>query len=131
MSIIIPFQRRAVSLKVKNRIVGGTPTEPNLIAGWLKANMAEATEEARASLAATTLAEVPKRVEEESKAMWTTFKRTAEGQLYIESRQIKAAFKEAANILRDVLTKQEKKAERKEGATVKEKSRFTALLPLS
>lgn len=128
MALIVPFQRRAVTLKLKTRIVGGIPTESRLIEGWLKKNMPEATEEERASLAATTLAEVPQRIEEESKAMWTTFKRTeTDGALFIESRQIKAAFKEAANILREVLQKQEKKTERKECATGKDKSRFTAL----
>lgn len=127
MSLIVPFQRRCITLKTKGRIIGGIPTDPRLIEGWLKANMPEAVEAERAALAATTLAEVHNKVEEESKASWTTFKRNEAGNLVFESRQLKAAFKETANILREVLQKQEKKADRKEGASGKDKSRFTGL----
>lgn len=118
MPITVPFKRASITLTI-DRIIGGVPTDPNLIAGWLKANMPDATEAAREKLAATTLAEVPKVVDDESKAMWTTFKRTPAGHVCIESRQVKSAFKEAANILRETLQTQE-------GKDVK-KSRFTAL----
>ncbi len=119
----IPKQRRRVTIKVLNRLVGGTPSDPKLIEGWLKANMPEVEELERAKLAATTLQEVGSTVDEASKGMWTTFKRDETG-IYIEGRQLKAAYKEAANILRDVFMKQERKGK---DESAKAKSRFTAL----
>jgi len=118
--LTVPYIRRRIVLHVKNRIVGGTPTNPKLIEGWLKANMPEVTEDERAKLAATTLEQVKDVVEEESKAMWTTFKKDVTGVLFIEGRQVKAAFKEAANILREALIKQDKK-----GKPDEKKNRFT------
>lgn len=131
-NLSVPFTRVTVSCKFTTRVVGGVPADPKLIAGWLKANMPEVAEAELEKLAATTLAEVGKVVEDESKPMWTTFKRDENG-IYMEGRQLKAAFKECANILRDVFQKQET-AERKgtakatgEGEGKAQKSRFTAL----
>jgi hypothetical protein len=115
------FTRQVVTLQVRNRLIGGVPSDPKLIEGWVKANMPDATEEERAKLAAKTLAELPEVVAEKSAGMHTTFKRDNVG-LYIEGRQLKALFKEASNILRETLLKDAKKRENK----VDEK-RFTNL----
>lgn len=114
------WKRIAVTIAIKNRIVGGIPTNPNLIKGWIAASMPDVAEAEREKLAAKTAQELPAAVEEASKAMWTTFKVDTTG-LYIENRQVKAMFKESANILRDMLVKADKRA-KGEG-----KSRFTNL----
>lgn len=118
----VPFIRRNITITFTSPIVGGVPTDPKLIEGWLKANMPDVTEAERAKLAATTLSEVPKVIEEEAKSMWITFKRDETG-IYLEGRQLKAAFKECANILRETFQKQEKEGK----VNAKDKSRFTAL----
>ena len=118
-TLAVPFERRSVRITFTNRVVGGIPQDPNLINGWLTANMKNVTDAERAKLAETTLAEVGRTVEDAAAGMWTTFKRDERG-LYIEGRQLKSAYREAANILRDIFIKQETKGDAK-------KSRFTAL----
>lgn len=115
----VPWKNLTVVIKPRTRIVGGTPTDPKMIENWLKANMPNVTEEERAKLAATTVEAVKDTVDEAAGKMWTTFKRDEKG-IYIEGRQLKAAFKEAANILREALMKQETKGDAK-------RSRFTGL----
>lgn len=112
-----------VRLGIKNRLVGGIPTDPELIAGWIQANMPAATADEKEKLAARTLDELPAATEEKAEGMWTTFKKDEIG-IYIEGRQVKAMFKESANILRDMLIKHEGKKASKEDKT---KSRFTNL----
>lgn len=119
MSFIVPWKHLTVIINPRTRVVGGTPTDPNMIQNWLKVGMPNVTEEERAKLAETTIEAVKDTVDEAAGKMWTTFKRDEQG-IYIEGRQLKAAFKEAANILREALQKQEKKGDAK-------KSRFTAL----
>jgi hypothetical protein len=113
------WNRISVSLGIKNRIVGGTPTDPKLIQAWISANMPAVDEAERKKLADATVKDVAKATEEKAEGMWTTFKRDDTG-VYIEGRQIKAAFKESSNILRDLLIKAEG---RKDGT----KSRYTNL----
>lgn len=121
----LKWQKYAVELQIQNRVVGGIPTSPNLIEGWLKAHMPLVSEDERATLAAKTADELPQATEEKAQGMWTTFKTDDEGP-YLESRNVKAALKEAANILRSMLEKGEKKA--KDGDDEKKgKSRFTNL----
>jgi hypothetical protein len=57
------------------------------------------------------LAQLPDVVKEKQDKMWTTFKVDAEGP-YLESRCIKAMFKEGANILKETLISAEKKGDK-------------------
>jgi hypothetical protein len=118
------WSRAEITIALKNRIVGGIPTNANLIEGWIAANMTELSEEKRAELAQKTKEELPAAVEETASKMWTTFKRDETG-LYIEGRQVKALFKESANILRELLIKSEKKGAKGKEAGNGSKSRFT------
>ena len=116
-------------IAIRNRIVGGIPMAPKLIEGWLAASMPDVAAEERKKLAEATAAELPEITEEAAGAMWTTFKRNDDG-LYIEGRQIKAAIKEASNVLRALLTADEGAGKKKKdgaAAGTKEKSRYTNL----
>jgi len=121
----LKWQKYAVELAIQNRIIGGIPTAPNLIEGWLKAHMPLVSEDERATLAQKTADELHQATEEKAQGMWTTFKMDDEGP-YLESRNVKAAFKEAANILRSMLEKAEKKGKSEDGKK-EAKSRFTNL----
>jgi hypothetical protein len=112
------WKKANIVLSIKNRIIGGTPTDPRLIEGWLTKNMPSVKEEERKFLAEKTLEQVKDATDSVASGMWTTFKHDELGP-YIESRQIKAMFKESANILRTILIKNEHKES--------SKSRFTNL----
>jgi hypothetical protein len=112
------WKRAHVVLSIKNRVIGGTPTDPKLIEGWLTKNMPAVKAEERKALAEKTLEQVKDATDEFAGGMWTTFKKDELGP-YIESRQIKAMFKESANVLREILIRNEKKSGTK--------SRFTNL----
>lgn len=45
-----------ITLALRDRIVGGIPTNEDLIKAWISANMPKATEEEKAKLAAKTVA---------------------------------------------------------------------------
>jgi len=115
------WTRYGITFSIKNRIVGGIPTNEKLIEGWVKANMPDAAAEEREKIAQSTVADLPDLTEERAGMMWTTFKRDESG-IFIEGRQVKSMFKESANILRDLLVKADKKAKGDSG-----KSRFTNL----
>ncbi|MGH6877047.1 MAG: hypothetical protein ACREHV_06655 [Rhizomicrobium sp.] len=78
-----------------DRLTGGIPANPKLLDAWLEANGAPA--EARAEQAATQAQLQGQEVEEHTSA----FARDAEGHPCYESRCMKAALKEAANILKE------------------------------
>lgn len=125
------WTRYRITLRIKNRIVGGIPTNPDLIKGWIAANMPAASEAEKEKLAAKTIEDLGSAAEEKAEGMWTTFKRK-DGALCIESRGVKAMFKEASNILRDMLTKAElasKKGngEKDEKKKDEKKSKYTNL----
>lgn len=129
------WARYNIELEFRNRVIGGIPNDPELIKGWIQANMPAKTEEERKKIEAATMSELPKLTEEKAEGMWTTFKGDDKG-LYLEGRCAKAMFKESANILRDFLIKDEaedrkskkKDAEKNGKEAEKEgKSRFTAL----
>jgi hypothetical protein len=125
------WKRYQIDLGIRNRIVGGVPTNPELIKGWIAANMPNVTAEDRAKLAEKTASELHVATEEKAEGMWTTFKRDEAG-VYIEGRQVKAMFKECSNILRELLIKDEGKAARADAKAAGQdaptkKSRFTNL----
>lgn len=123
-----------VTLKFRRRVVGGIPNRKDLILGWLKANMGLiTTEEQRQVIAEKTLQECRVEVDttvspegDEAKGVTgiteeeaakkaaeavaneaaTVFKCDEKG-FYLEGRCVKAMFKEAAKVLRDLLTADE------------------------
>ena len=121
------FARVRITLGIRNRIVGGVPTDPELIKGWIAANMPKVEQAEREKLAQKTTEELGAAAEAQAEGMWTTFKRDA-GAIYIESRAVKACFKEAANILRDMLTKREGRADGKKSRYTNLKSRLAERL---
>lgn len=106
------FQRYRARLQFRDKVMGGTPKDPKLIEGWLRAKAGiEDVEEVRRAVLRTlaeqgadvregmTYEEVEAAAEKIAGTKETTgFKRGEHG-LYIESRQIKAALKETTNIL--------------------------------
>lgn len=109
------FTRYRASIQFRDRIMGGVPLDPKLIEGWIKKNipdLADPNELQRVVLrtleerTGTTLdegmtyADLDKAIEQVAATKETTgFKRDKDYGLYIEDRQVKAAIKEACNIL--------------------------------
>jgi len=100
-------------LQFRDKVMGGIPKDPKLIEGWLRAKAGiEDVEEIRVAMIRTLQergaegidADSPYEVVEKAAEQiagtkeTSGFKRDSHG-LYIESRQIKAALKEATNIL--------------------------------
>ena len=98
-----------VTLRVRHLMVGGVPSSPSVIAGWLRTRMDE-NDKALAELKARTLRErfggdVQPSTDELVEAMMDDpegpsvngFKRDGAGQLVYEGRCMKAAIKEFAN----------------------------------
>jgi len=118
------WQKLEITLLIRNRIVGGIPTSPDLIEGWIASNMKEVAKEEREKLKEATLKELPAATEERAQQMWTTFKVDQHQVPYFEARCVKASLKEGANVLRELLIAEERK-NKKEGDPTK--SRFTGL----
>jgi hypothetical protein len=112
-SLFVTYRAR---LRFRDRVVGGTPSNPKLIEGWLRAKMGVSQQEEVRSLTQQTLRELGLEGElfdgedvrfetlaAASEAIaknsnTTMFKRDAAG-LYVESRAVKAMLKEATAIL--------------------------------
>ncbi len=87
---------RHYDLRIKvDRLVGGIPANPKLLDAWLEAN--GAPPEAKAEQQAVQAMLADQEVEQHTSA----FARDADGRPCYESRAMKAALKEAANILKD------------------------------
>jgi len=99
---VYPFTFRG-RLQIET-VMGGTPSDPNVAAGWLKTKLGVTKEDALAEAVAEVMAE---RGIDENAAMEVVnkrkhlngFKKDEEG-LYIEGRHLKAALKEAASVAR-------------------------------
>lgn len=90
---MVNYQKYAVKLQFKGRLIGGIPKNPKVIDAWIdakvkKENKAELKEETREAIDAN--AEVEKG--------WVGFKKDKKGH-YIETRQVKAMMKETADTL--------------------------------
>lgn len=106
------FTRYRVTIRITNRIMGGTPKDPKVIEGWIKSRMGlEEGEELRIQVVRTMielgheLGDAPAPEELDAAIAATVadkstngFKRDERG-LYIESRTTKAMLKENINIL--------------------------------
>lgn len=107
------FSRYHVSLQFRDKVMGGVPKDPKLIEGWLRAKAGISdVEEVRMALLRTlnelgaevtpdmTYEEVEAAAEKIAGTKETSgFKRDPVNGLFLESRQVKAALKEATNIL--------------------------------
>ena len=98
-----------VEIRVTERIVGGVPRAIPAVLGWIQKNMPALSPEAAEKLATSTLEEIPELPPEINRFGWITFKKDPVG-VYYEGRCMKAAFKEGANILREMLVAHDKKA---------------------
>jgi hypothetical protein len=108
------FQHYRVTAQFRNDIAGGIPNNPDIILAWLKSKTGiTQTEQLRAMMAKTlaetqgfdtslpiddaTLSRMVQDVADQKHMC--VFKRDVNGQIYIESRQLKANIREATNIL--------------------------------
>jgi hypothetical protein len=85
------------------KIMGGTPTDPKVIEGWLKTKLVESRDDLMRAAVAEIMEERGIPADEAAKIVadnknLSGFKRDKENGLYIEGRQIKAMLKEGANI---------------------------------
>lgn len=95
------YDRYDVTIKIRDRICGGTPRNPELLKGWIAATTAhnDETTTAQEKAARENLLQP---TEEKS---WNGFPGDEKG-LFVWSRQVKALFKECASMLRITVTKQ-------------------------
>lgn len=106
------FTRYACEIQLRGKLLGGIPKDPAIIENWLRARAGIDQEEEVRQAMLRTLVELGAEVSEHmsydqlveaSKSLAAVkqtngFKRNADG-LYLEDRQLKAAIKEAVNIL--------------------------------
>ena len=85
------YQKYAVEIKIRDKLLGGKPKTEKLIEGWLKSRSREQTLEKEVQ-------EIDLMKEEEKKA-WTGFKKDEKG-LYLDSYQIKGMVKEVVKVLK-------------------------------
>lgn len=83
-------------------LVGGVPSDPKVAEGWLKTKLQDTDDRIR-EMVAEVMAERQVGVEEATEIVneiknLNGFKRTPQGVLYIEGRQVKAAMKEAVSV---------------------------------
>lgn len=89
---------------VVNELHGGIPSNPDIAEAWIRKNLGEQTDQQIAALVVKTMAE--RGIEDMDEAAAEVaknrslngFKRTEDGELFIEGRQVKAMLKEAASI---------------------------------
>jgi hypothetical protein len=95
-----------VTLKFRDKVCGGVPKDPETIAAWIRSRIADQSkadmmiQEAKAAMGVEGLSE--EELENLERTCWNGFKRN-EGGLYLEGRCVKAAYKEAAAVLREPL----------------------------
>ena len=106
------FVRYRAELQFRDKLMGGIPQNPEVVEGWIRSKSGVSAEEEIQNLVRRTMVEqgtwkadmTSAEIEQASKLVaglkeTSGFKRDAEGGLFVESRQIKAALKEAVNIL--------------------------------
>jgi hypothetical protein len=103
-----------VEIQVRTRIVGGIPKSPDLIRAWLESRAPAKVPAAVANggaphlekLIAQVQAEMADQAPEGDSAIersWTGFKRTRDGRPAIESRNVKASFREGSNVCKEII----------------------------
>lgn len=117
------YDRYAIHIRFRSNLEGGVPTNKEMIRSWIKARMKKAgrdieTEELETLVQETLKSVSMKAVDEVTEEvvadglLWNTFFRSPEGNPVFEGRCLKAAFKEQANILKDVLAAEAKVQQR-------------------
>lgn len=84
------YQKYAVEIRIRDKLLGGKPKTEKLIEGWLKSRGREQTLEKEVQ-------EID--VVKEEKKAWTGFKKDGKG-LYLDSYQIKGMVKEVVKVLK-------------------------------
>ena len=109
---IIKYKEFDVTITFEGNVEGGIPKDPSIMKTWLETkgiSGAETYQETLAAMEAPVSDEDKDKVEETIvQKNWSGFKKHPEGGLYIEGRQLKAAFKEAANVTKEFLSKANK-----------------------
>lgn len=90
------FRKFDVKIQIRDKILGGIPKNPKVIADWI-AGSKGLTKEEKKEMAKKVAEEVD--ADTQAEKMWNTFKRDDKG-IYIEERQVKAMLKECATTLR-------------------------------
>lgn len=91
------YEMYEVHIKFREKIAGGIPKNPKVIEDWIQAKMkGKLTKEEQKELTKKTIEEMD--VEEEVKKSWAGFKCDDKG-IYIEDRNVRGMFKEAASVL--------------------------------
>jgi hypothetical protein len=90
-----------VTVRLRDKLCGGTPKNPELLKGWIAATT-EHNDETTDAQVAEVKAALLEPTEEKS---WNGFRGDKERGLFIEARQIKAMFKESATMLRITVDK--------------------------
>jgi hypothetical protein len=103
-----------------NDLAGGVPASPHMIEGWINATNKKASEAERAKLRDATLAELPDVADEKAARSWCRFKSDSKGP-YIEGRCIKAALKEAGNVIKSTVRVSDRKGGTKPMTALKSK----------
>jgi len=106
------YVRYAVDIQFTDKIMGGVPQKPDLVAGWIRSKMGVTDDTELASIVRQTLLDLGVETPENAtldeivaasekiglERHGNTFKRDHNG-CYIETRQIKSGLKEAVNVL--------------------------------
>lgn len=101
-SAAYPFQFKGEL--IVGTLVGGVPSNDKVAEGWIRTKMGQTSDAAVQKIVAETMVERGISDPEEAIKIANEFqnlngfKRTADGELYIEGRQLKAALKEAINV---------------------------------
>ena len=102
------------------KLSGGTPAAPDLIASWINSTNKERSAEERKALVDATIAELPELSGEKEEKSWVRFKRDDDG-AYIEGRCLKAALKESANVVKTLVKVRGKNGEEEGAKALKSK----------
>jgi hypothetical protein len=103
-----------VKLRIRDKICGGMPKNPDLIRDWVKAGTAHDDERTTVQTAEALEA----LVDDTTEKSWNTFP-SDDGGVFIWSRQIKALFKECASMLRVTVEKRGSKQVFQHGFEIK------------
>jgi hypothetical protein len=113
------YHRYRIRLEFVSRLEGGVPANKDMIRNWIKARMARAGRDIRdeelEAMVAEKVRQLPRLALEETteevvqdSLLYNTFLRGPDGNPVFEGRCVKAAFKEEANILKEILGREAK-----------------------
>ena len=100
------FSKYKVRLHFNDKLCGGVPKSDKAIEGWIRTNVEDKSKleqmisDTKDSIDKSNLTESD--LDDLAKGAWNGFKSDDNG-IYIEGRQVKAMFKESANVIKNVL----------------------------